>query len=176
MTPGRNPSITTSALLAAARHRSRPLAVRRSMAIVWRPRSTMELAHPLPSGRSIRTTSAPRSASNIAQWGPGPILTNSSTRRPARGPVPPVAELIPQDSRRYSLSWWPRAIFVGRTQMACHCGSTALSIFFRGLYDKPYAHTRRPWDNNSLELWHLLCLKFGRRAPNRAPAGHSVPC
>ena len=38
------------------------------------------------SGLSMRNTSAPRSASIIAQNGPGPIPANSRTRMPTNGP------------------------------------------------------------------------------------------
>src|SRR5262249_17346790 len=38
-------------------------------------------------GRTMRTTSAPMSASTMAQYGPGPIPAISSSRIPASGPI-----------------------------------------------------------------------------------------
>ena len=40
-----------------------------------------------PPGRSMRTTSAPRSASSMPANGAGPMPASSTTRRPVRGPV-----------------------------------------------------------------------------------------
>src|ERR1700751_3709818 len=51
--------------------------------------SFAELPEPPPpaDGRSIRTTSAPRSPRIIAACGPGPIPASSTTRSPLRGPL-----------------------------------------------------------------------------------------
>ena len=97
-TPGRIPSRSTSA--EATRSRTTPAARGsfRSIATLGRPRVSTSLsratAASVPPGRSMRMTSAPRSASVIAACGPGPIDASSTTRTPRRGPpdavIPPA--------------------------------------------------------------------------------------
>src|SRR5574337_189403 len=72
---------------------SRPAACLRSSATDLRLRPTRSnrvssgRPSPLGSVRSIRSTSAPRSASIIAASGPGPMLANSTTLSPCKGPI-----------------------------------------------------------------------------------------
>src|SRR3954454_12189506 len=103
MTPGRNPSVSTSARCARARTTARSSASLRSSAIDRLPRSSSDVAPsapirpPRPPFRSIRTTAAPRSARSIPQKGPGPSPANSTTRTPARGP-PDASPCPPTDA------------------------------------------------------------------------------
>src|SRR5215468_10497754 len=87
-TPGRNPSISASERSARRSTTSAAPGCRRSNAIERRPRPTAVL--PMSRGsarsRSMRTTSAPRSASSIPRNGTGPTAGNSITRTPSRGP------------------------------------------------------------------------------------------
>src|SRR4051812_40879080 len=109
MTPGRNPSVSTSARCARARTTARSSASLRSSAIDRLPRSSSDVSPsapirpPRPPFRSIRTTAAPRSARSIPQKGPGPSPANSTTRTPASGPAasrcpptyaPPLPRLV----------------------------------------------------------------------------------
>src|SRR3954452_9418557 len=91
VTPGRKPSSSTSARSTSASTSSTPAGSLRSTATERRPRLSRSCsAAPVGGrarGRSIRSTSAPRSASSIAANGPGPIPASSTTRSPARGPV-----------------------------------------------------------------------------------------
>src|SRR5690625_3864149 len=89
VTPGRKPSISTSALAASCSTRSRPSGDLRSAVTDRRLRSMVSLLASAPNfgGRSTRTTSAPRSPRIIAACGPGPIPASSMTRSPASGPA-----------------------------------------------------------------------------------------
>src|SRR5450631_128000 len=113
MTPGRYPSISTSAESTSLRTSSTPSASFRSTAIERRPRETTsalpadkrprELSTPPPPGsRSTRITVAPRSASIIPAKGPGPMPDISTTVVPDRGPVPeagPIPAAGPASTR-----------------------------------------------------------------------------
>src|SRR5918911_5430003 len=100
MVPGRKFSTTTSAWATRSRNsalprsclRSRPtLCLLRLMAMKSAPSPstkttpTRRLSSPSP-GRSILTTSAPRSAKSIVAYGPARYCVRSSTRAPASGP------------------------------------------------------------------------------------------
>src|SRR5829696_8910693 len=93
ITPGRNPSSSTSARCTSARTTSRSAGSFRSRAMDRLPRSSSDVAPSAPMRppraprRSIRTTSAPRSASSIPQNGAGPSPANSTTRTPSSGPT-----------------------------------------------------------------------------------------
>src|SRR5205809_2280624 len=88
MTPGRKPSSRTSARSRSSRADSRPTAFLRSIDTTRRPRSTRSrLSSAGAPGRTIRTTSAPMSASSMAANGAGPIPANSTIRRPESGPL-----------------------------------------------------------------------------------------
>src|SRR5687767_7474283 len=93
MTPGRKPSSRTSARSTSARTTATSAGSLRSSPIDRLPRSSSEVAPSEPSRpprapfRSIRTTSAPRSASSMPQNGPGPSPANSTTRTPCSGPT-----------------------------------------------------------------------------------------
>ncbi|MNP49662.1 hypothetical protein D3C76_1438650 [compost metagenome] len=88
MTPGRMPSISTSALSISFRIASRPSGVFRSATTERLPRFsglTGALAWPVietDSARSTAMTSAPRSARCMAQNGPGPMPQISTTLIP----------------------------------------------------------------------------------------------
>src|SRR5690606_24715706 len=93
VTPGRKPSISTSAFSTIRRTTSRPLSLLRSIAMERLPRLLKSVPPEVsPSltaeARSTRITSAPRSASSIAANGPGPIPASSITRTPDSGPLP----------------------------------------------------------------------------------------
>src|SRR5680860_644260 len=107
MTPGRKPSIRTSAESISLRTSSTPSADFRSTAMERRPRETTSArtaaivlgprtqpAPPRPAERrSTRVTVAPRSASIIPANGPGPIPAISTTVTPASGPIPAVGPI-----------------------------------------------------------------------------------
>src|SRR6516162_2362395 len=89
-TPGRKPSSNTSARSASRSAASLPSALLRSMATERRLRSNGSCgagSAVLAAWRSIRTTSAPRSASIMPQNGPGPRPPSSSTLMPLSGPT-----------------------------------------------------------------------------------------
>ncbi len=87
--------------------------------------------HPcIPPSRSIRTTSAPRSAINTAQCGPGPILANSSTRRPVNGPDRDEGLVIPSYrwSARRAAHAVPAAVWRNEGLPAHAIGRTPASL------------------------------------------------
>ena len=92
-TPGRNPSVSPSALSIKRRARSTPSGFFKSTATDRRPRfikSTCACScggYVARSCRSIRMMSAPASASIIPAKGAGPIPANSTIRTPVSGPV-----------------------------------------------------------------------------------------
>ena len=92
-TPGRNPSNTTSAPSTRRSTTSRPASDLRSTPMLRRPRPLTKAGGRSGSpprtetARSIRTTSAPMSASIIPQNGPGPIPASSITRTPSSAPT-----------------------------------------------------------------------------------------
>src|ERR1041385_6490987 len=114
MTPGRNCSTTTSAVLARSRMRSRALGSFKSAATLFLPRLsmaklTLSLPHSgakrrisSPSGRSNLITSAPASASIRVARGPGSSVEKSRTRIPASGPF--VVVVMPSLPCERSLS------------------------------------------------------------------------
>jgi hypothetical protein len=93
ITPGRKPSIRTSARSLSRKTISRPCGLLRLTPIERLPRlvtsnrGLLGVPRPLASVRSTRTTSAPKSASSIAHMGPGPIPASSTTRMFLRGPI-----------------------------------------------------------------------------------------
>ncbi len=92
ITPGRKPSITTSARSTSDNNVSTPSACFKSSATLRRPRSMTSQCGPVASSRtactrSTRTTSAPISASIIAANGPGPMPAISKMRTPCSGPA-----------------------------------------------------------------------------------------
>src|SRR5450759_4163323 len=101
-TPGRKPSISTSADSMSLRTSSTPSAVFRSTAIERRPRETTSARPadsrpgkpPPPESRSTRMTVAPRSASIIPAKGPGPMPAISTTVIPDRGPISNAGALV----------------------------------------------------------------------------------
>jgi len=98
MTPGRKPSSSMSALSSRRSARSRPSGRFRSSLMMvrpWRSRSNSggsdRNGRPAPV-RSMRSTSAPISASISAASGTGPRPAISTTCRPASGPGFPAAD------------------------------------------------------------------------------------
>src|SRR5260370_816602 len=96
MTPGRNPSIIPSTWGHIRTTTPAACGFLRSSATERRPRAdTFCLALPsadgLPPIRSMRMISAPISANNIAQNGPGPMPANSMILNPFSGPIQPPA-------------------------------------------------------------------------------------
>ena len=89
ITPGRKPSMTTSAPSIKRCTVATPSGFLRSTAIDRRPRLRTFALWPLPlcASRSTRMTSAPISDSIIAQKGPGPIPAISITLIPLSGPI-----------------------------------------------------------------------------------------
>src|SRR6267154_2204229 len=87
ITPGRNPSISTSARASMQRTAARPSALRRFSATERLLRRFTSAGSAFPARRSTATTSAPRSASSWPTNGPGPIPLNSTTRRDVNGPL-----------------------------------------------------------------------------------------
>src|SRR5690606_37981636 len=88
-TPGRNPSINACEPLTSRRTSAAPAGSFRFTATERFPRRRISAGvagAPLDSGRTISTTSAPRSARIIPAWGTGPIPPNSTTRTPFSGP------------------------------------------------------------------------------------------
>src|SRR5829696_2340983 len=102
-TPGRNPSISASAVSTNLSTTSTPSGDLRSTPMDRRPRASRS-----PGGRSgsppdtfcarsMRMTSAPMSARSIPQYGAGPSPASSTTVMPASGPamcVPPVVPAL----------------------------------------------------------------------------------
>ncbi|MNN50865.1 hypothetical protein D3C81_1654730 [compost metagenome] len=89
MTPGRKPSISTSASSISCSSTSVAPGLRGSIARLRRPRP-MTLSSPLRNPdccRSMRITSAPMSASNMVAKGAGPIAFISITFTPASAPA-----------------------------------------------------------------------------------------
>src|SRR5215469_17327419 len=142
MTPGRNPSISASALSIRRSTASCPALFLRSTAMLRRPRSSRLKRASLPSrsvsvptlaARSTRTTSAPMSASSIAQNGAGPMPASSMILTPASGPMfRPFrwrCSTLPQAGRR---RYRRRARLETRTAM----DSTALRELQAPLKDK----------------------------------------
>ena len=92
MTPGRKPSMSTSAAATSASTTSLSSSDLRSATTFVRPRRTWSVA-PASSaiargpGRATRMTSAPMSASCMAACGTGPSPAISTTRRPVSGPT-----------------------------------------------------------------------------------------
>src|SRR6185369_16478832 len=88
MTPGRNPSIKASAPSIRRRMPSRSSGFLRSAATRGRPRPVMGSGTGTGApGRSIRTMSAPMSASIIAAKGAGPRPANSTMRKSSSAPM-----------------------------------------------------------------------------------------
>src|ERR1700730_234076 len=87
ITPGRNPSISTSAPASMQRTAARPSALRRSSATERLLRRFTSAGSAFAERRSTVTTSAPRSASNWPTSGPGPMPLNSTTRSDINGPL-----------------------------------------------------------------------------------------
>src|SRR5437667_4991177 len=99
MTPGRKFSTTTSAVATSRRATSTPRGDFKSRTMLFLPafncpklvlapcRSGGRVRIMSPSGASILTTSAPRSASIRPQCGPAIVVVKSSTRRPAKALV-----------------------------------------------------------------------------------------
>src|ERR1700675_287706 len=87
ITPGRNPSISTSAPASMQRAAARPSALRRSSATERLLRRFTSAGSAFAARRSTVTTSAPRSASNWPTSGPGPMPLNSTTRSDVNGPL-----------------------------------------------------------------------------------------
>ena len=93
ITPGRKPSINTSALSTMARTTSTPWGFFRSTATLRRPRARMSLGGfsgsppRTRSARSIRTTSAPMSDNIMPAKGPGPMPAISRILTPSSGPI-----------------------------------------------------------------------------------------
>ena len=88
MTPGRKPSISASARSTSRSTTSAASRCLRSSATEGRPRASdvSGSGGALDGGRSIRITSAPRSASSMAAKGAGPIPASSTTLRSRSGP------------------------------------------------------------------------------------------
>src|SRR5438552_896578 len=91
-TPGRKPSITTSAPAAASSTADFPAALLRSTAALRFPalstaNSVGKTRIGSPPGGSIFTTSAPSSTSSCVAYGPGRQMLRSSTRTPVRRPL-----------------------------------------------------------------------------------------
>src|SRR6204780_521373 len=72
---------------------------------------------PLAPGRSIRTTSAPRSPRIIAACGPGPIPASLMTRKPVSGPAIPTDLLVDTNAVAIASSAKPGA--AGRHHLPC---------------------------------------------------------
>src|ERR1700680_3334395 len=87
ITPGRNPSISTSAQANIQRAAARPSALRRFSATERLLRRFTSAGSDFAECRSKVTTSAPRSASNWPTSGPGPMPLNSTTRSDVNGPL-----------------------------------------------------------------------------------------
>ena len=94
VTPGRNGSTRASACSTMRSTVATPSGCFRSMVTSRRPRASN--VNPLgrsawvaSSARSIRTTSAPMSDSNVPANGPGPIPASSMTLIPCSGPTAP---------------------------------------------------------------------------------------
>src|SRR6478609_7145014 len=91
VTPGRIPSMTTSACRTSSSTVATASGSLRLSATLGRPRLSSIVAppaSPCPPGRSTRITSAPRSARIMHACGPGPIPAISTTFTPRSGPVP----------------------------------------------------------------------------------------
>jgi hypothetical protein len=88
MTPGRIPSSNTSAASTSLSSASTAAGFFRSSPTERLPRVSSSCCGEVERGPglSMRNTSAPRSASIMAQNGPGPMLASSITRRPVSGP------------------------------------------------------------------------------------------
>src|SRR5258705_11265943 len=123
-TSGGRFATTTSAVATSLRTTSRPSALDGSSVIARLLRfMTRNIAptsssptgathrSPPPPRRSIRMTSAPRSASNAAQYGPAMYRPKSRTRTPARTPLSNPSDSLTQSSRfpwspaREAVSW-----------------------------------------------------------------------
>src|SRR5437588_4948869 len=97
-TPGRKPSSSTSACSHNRSTTSAPPGCLRSTPTLRRPRSITEYADAVPpaterplatsAARSIRSTSAPRSESNMPANCTGPMFGSSITLTPSSGPMP----------------------------------------------------------------------------------------
>src|SRR2546423_935030 len=91
-TPGRKPSMSTSARAQSRRKSAGPSRAFRSMAMLRLPRFSASNCSGSPRRRSpsaassILTTSAPRSTSKSVAYGPGYRRVRSTTRTPASGP------------------------------------------------------------------------------------------
>src|SRR3954453_13772038 len=138
-TPGRKPSTSASQVSAMRRATSAPPGLRRSNRMERRPRPSALVAiasarPPVPERRSIRMTSAPRSASSIPRNGTGPIAGNSRTRTPSSGPVTrrlldgsePLAVLGLLAQLRVRLEPW--AVPGRELVSACHEGADAARV------------------------------------------------
>src|SRR3954469_24780532 len=80
--------MTTSAVSTRSSSKATPSLLRRSTPADRLLRSSTPVDHcdAAAETRSMRNTSAPRSASSIPQYGPGPRPTSSTTRTPLNGP------------------------------------------------------------------------------------------
>src|SRR5258706_6009546 len=87
ITPGRNPSISTSAPASMQRTAARPSALHRSSATERLLRRLTSAGSAFAERRSTVTTSAPRSAIHWPTSGPGPMPLNSMTRSDVNGPL-----------------------------------------------------------------------------------------
>src|ERR1700735_4385321 len=74
-------------------------------------------SEPVAPGRSMRTTSAPRSPRIIAACGPGPIPASSMTRKPVSGPAIPTDLLVDTSAVAIASSAKPGA--AGRHHIPC---------------------------------------------------------
>src|SRR5438477_276467 len=110
-TPGRKPSSSTSACSHNRSTTSAPPGCLRSTPMLRRPRSITEYGEAFPpaterplatsAARSTRSTSAPRSESNIPANCTGPMFGSSITLMPSSGPtmLPPSRPLQREDAR-----------------------------------------------------------------------------
>src|SRR5882757_10501059 len=87
ITPGRNPSISTSVPAKRQRAAARPSALRRSSAAERLLRRFTSAGSAFAERRSTVTTSAPRSANSWPASGAGPMPLNSTTRSDVNGPL-----------------------------------------------------------------------------------------
>src|SRR4051812_265361 len=103
-TPGRKVSMRTSVVSTRSSNNATPSGLRRSMPAerLLRSSTPVQAVSPVRT-RSMRNTSAPRSASSMPQYGPGPRPTSSTTRTPESGP-PRAAMRVRYRRRRNSVT------------------------------------------------------------------------
>ena len=124
ITPGRKPSVSTSAFSISFSTSSTPSGFFRSTPMLRRPRANTSLdglSGSVPrtaAERSMRITSAPRSASIIAQNGPGPMPVISTTLMPERGPAIRVSPARARCQRGSVGAWYSGRRASSATELA----------------------------------------------------------